>query len=90
MEEEVNKNKKYDESVFKLNREIAGISIQEKPLVCKGITKKYKQPNGTDNYVALKPFNLYIEPNEIYGLLGPNGAGKTTLISVLTGMYGKT
>ena len=46
------------------------------------LSKKYKD---VDVY-AVKPINLSIKKQEIFGLLGPNGAGKTTLISMLCGL----
>ena len=46
------------------------------------LSKKYKD---VDVY-AVKPINLTIQKQEIFGLLGPNGAGKTTLISMLCGL----
>jgi len=35
---------------------------------------------------ALKPLNLDVHQNSIYGFLGPNGAGKTTTIKLLLGL----
>lgn len=38
----------------------------------------------TYKYVdALKPLNLRVQQNSIFGFLGPNGAGKTTTIKLL-------
>ena len=47
-------------------------------LVCKGITKRYKDKE------ALRGVDLTLESGKIYGLIGRNGAGKTTLLSILT------
>lgn len=64
------------------------MAIGEKPMVIKGLSKKYEILSSENkDYIALKPLSLYMEDKEIFGLLGPNGAGKTTMISVLTGMY---
>ena len=49
------------------------------------INKVSKQYPNVDVY-AVKPLDLNIKKNEIFGLLGPNGAGKTTLISMLCGL----
>ncbi|MEX0595020.1 MAG: ATP-binding cassette domain-containing protein, partial [Candidatus Paceibacterota bacterium] len=38
-----------------------------------------------ENKIAIKDFNLEIEPGEFVGLLGPNGAGKSTLSAVIMG-----
>jgi ABC-2 type transport system ATP-binding protein len=35
---------------------------------------------------ALKPLNLQVARNSIFGFLGPNGAGKTTAIKLLLGL----
>jgi ABC-2 type transport system ATP-binding protein len=37
------------------------------------------------NTAALKPLNLNVHQNSIFGFLGPNGAGKTTTIKLLLG-----
>ncbi|TAM59768.1 ABC transporter ATP-binding protein [bacterium] len=37
--------------------------------------------------LAVKDFNLDVEPGEIVGLIGPNGAGKTTLFSCIAGYH---
>lgn len=39
---------------------------------------------------ALKPINLKVPKNSIYGFLGPNGAGKTTLMKTLLGLIKPT
>ena len=46
----------------------------------RGLSKTYK------NVVALKPLDLDVHQNSIYGFLGPNGAGKTTTIKLLLGL----
>ena len=43
-----------------------------------GLTKSY------GDFVALRGFDLEVEPGDIYGFIGPNGAGKTTTIRILT------
>ncbi len=46
----------------------------------RGLSKTYK------NVAALKPLDLDVRQNSIYGFLGPNGAGKTTTIKLLLGL----
>ena len=46
----------------------------------RGLSKTYK------NVAALKPLDLDVHQNSIYGFLGPNGAGKTTTIKLLLGL----
>lgn len=48
----------------------------------KQLSKQYKNVD----VFAVKPIDLDIQKQEIFGLLGPNGAGKTTLISMLCGL----
>ena len=45
-----------------------------------GLSKSY---NGVQ---ALKPLDLQVPKNSIFGFLGPNGAGKTTTIKLLLGL----
>ena len=45
-----------------------------------GLSKSYK------NVAALKPLDLKVQRNSIFGFLGPNGAGKTTTIKLLLGL----
>ena len=40
--------------------------------------------------VAVRDFELKVNPGEIVGLVGPNGAGKTTTLRVLTGIIKPT
>jgi ABC-2 type transport system ATP-binding protein len=49
-----------------------------------GLSKTYKQVN------ALKPLDLRVPKNSIFGFLGPNGAGKTTTIKLLLGLIRPT
>jgi len=56
--------------------------VGDYPLICNGISKRYK--NGK---LAVNNFNLIVEDKTIFGLLGPNGAGKTTLLSMITGIF---
>jgi ABC-2 type transport system ATP-binding protein len=44
------------------------------------LTKSYK------GIQALKPLDLQVHQNSIFGFLGPNGAGKTTTIKLLLGL----
>jgi ABC-2 type transport system ATP-binding protein len=50
----------------------------------KGLSKTF---NGVQ---ALKPLDLSVEKNAIYGFLGPNGAGKTTVMKLLLGLIKPT
>lgn len=59
---------------------------REYPLICKGISKAYKNSGGRKT-AAVKDFCLKVKKGEIFGLLGPSGAGKTTIISMLTGLF---
>jgi len=49
-----------------------------------GLSKEYRQVH------ALKPLNLQVARNSIFGFLGPNGAGKTTTIKLLLGLIRPT
>jgi ABC-2 type transport system ATP-binding protein len=42
------------------------------------------------NVAALKPLNLEVHRNSIFGFLGPNGAGKTTTIKLFLGLIRPT
>ena len=46
----------------------------------RGLSKAYR------NVAALKPLDLKVARNSIFGFLGPNGAGKTTTIKLLLGL----
>ncbi|HLE59129.1 MAG TPA: ABC transporter ATP-binding protein [Candidatus Limnocylindria bacterium] len=50
-------------------------------LVAKGVTKRF------GGLVAVRDFDLEIEPKAIASLIGPNGAGKTTLFNCIAGWY---
>jgi len=49
-----------------------------------GLSKAYK------NIQALKPLDLKVRQNSIFGFLGPNGAGKTTTIKLMLGLIHPT
>lgn len=54
------------------------MKISQQPVIqIDGLSKSY----GT--FQALKPLNLRVSRNSIFGFLGPNGAGKTTTIKLL-------
>jgi ABC-2 type transport system ATP-binding protein len=53
-------------------------------ITTRGLSKVYK------NVPALKPLNLDVHQNSIFGFLGPNGAGKTTTIKLLLGLINPT
>jgi ABC-2 type transport system ATP-binding protein len=59
---------------------------ESKPYVIEthGLTKTYK------DIQVLKPLNLQVHQNSIFGFLGPNGAGKTTTIKLLIGLIRPT
>jgi ABC-2 type transport system ATP-binding protein len=46
----------------------------------RGLSKSYRRVQ------ALKPLDLVVPKNSIFGFLGPNGAGKTTAIKLLLGL----
>ena len=52
--------------------------MNNKKLICSGITKKYGKKE------VLHKVDLELEPEKIYGLIGRNGAGKTTLLSIMS------
>lgn len=52
--------------------------MNNKELICSGITKKYGKKE------VLHKVDLELEPGKIYGLIGRNGAGKTTLLSIMS------
>lgn len=49
-----------------------------------GLSKRYREIH------ALKPLDLKVARNSIFGFLGPNGAGKTTTIKLLLGLIRPT
>src|SRR5262245_58806444 len=56
-----------------------------------GLTKIFPVPlHPARGVVAVKDFNLRIEPGEVFGLLGPNGSGKSTTLKIILGMVSPT
>jgi simple sugar transport system ATP-binding protein len=55
-----------------------------KPLRLDGVTKHF------GGIVAIKRFDLEVEPGEIVALVGDNGAGKSTLVKIVSGVYQPT
>lgn len=53
---------------------------QAKPLVCRGLTKRF------GSFTAVDSVDLEVQSGEIFALLGPNGAGKTSLIGCVCGL----
>lgn len=49
-----------------------------------GLSKRFKEVE------ALKPLNLVVPANAIFGFLGPNGAGKSTTMKLLLGLIRPT
>jgi putative ABC transport system ATP-binding protein len=50
-----------------------------------GITKRFRQPGGVDEVVALDDLSLTVEPGSVLAIVGSNGAGKSTLLSIVAG-----
>jgi NitT/TauT family transport system ATP-binding protein len=50
----------------------------------KKVAKAFQSREGK-NYVAVRKFDLEIEPHELFCLLGPTGCGKTTVLNMLAG-----
>lgn len=59
-------------------------SNEENVINLKGLAKIYKET------AALKPLDLTVKKNSIYGFLGPNGAGKTTTMKLMLGLIKPT
>jgi ABC-2 type transport system ATP-binding protein len=53
-------------------------------IITQGLSKSYRRVR------ALKPLDLMVPKNSIFGFLGPNGAGKTTAIKLLLGLVRPT
>ncbi|WP_371805843.1 ABC transporter ATP-binding protein [Candidatus Lokiarchaeum ossiferum] len=60
------------------------ISNNEKVINLQGLSKIYKET------AALKPLDLTVDKNSIFGFLGPNGAGKTTTMKLMLGLIKPT
>lgn len=54
------------------------------------IIKTYGLSKTYDGVEALKPLDLTVNANSIFGFLGPNGAGKTTTMKLLLGLIRPT
>jgi ABC-2 type transport system ATP-binding protein len=54
--------------------------MNEKAIVCKGLTKQF------GDFIAVDNISFDVNPGEIYGFLGANGAGKTTAMRMLCGL----
>jgi ABC-2 type transport system ATP-binding protein len=53
-------------------------------LEARGVARRF------DQFYALEPVDLTLQPGEIVGLVGPNGSGKTTLLNCLGGLLHPT
>lgn len=62
----------------------------ESVVVCRQLTKTFKDFWLRDRARAVKELSFDIRPREIFGLLGPNGSGKSTTIKVLLGLLRPT
>eukprot|EP00924_Labyrinthula_sp_SR-Ha-C_P011713 maker-scaffold_17-snap-gene-6.71-mRNA-1 protein AED:0.02 eAED:0.02 QI:0/0.33/0.25/1/0.66/0.5/4/146/1967 len=71
------------ETIEKINDNLSGQVYDGVGLQVRGLTKKFKTPDGVKT--AVNEFNLDAFEGEILVLLGHNGAGKTTLLSILSG-----
>lgn len=60
----------------------------KRPLEITGLGKSFATPAGT--YVAVKNFNVTIQPGEFVCLLGHSGCGKSTVLSILAGLQQAT
>lgn len=49
-----------------------------------------RQPDGYDEFFALKNINLHISHGERVGIIGLNGSGKSTLLKTIVGIYPPT
>jgi ABC-2 type transport system ATP-binding protein len=74
-----NQNKQLETTKRKMEMKEMSIIIESK-----GLSKTF---NGVQ---ALKPLNLKVQKNSIFGFLGPNGAGKTTTMKLLLGLIKPT
>ena len=54
--------------------------MEEKVIICKGLTKKF------GDFVAVDNISFDVNKGEIFGFLGANGAGKTTAMRMLCGL----
>jgi ABC-2 type transport system ATP-binding protein len=60
------------------------LNIPDWVIDTRGLSKSYREIH------ALKPLDLKVARNSIFGFLGPNGAGKTTTIKLLLGLIRPT
>ncbi len=60
--------------------------MDQPPILCQGLTKRYADFWGRARVPALTGLDLRVERGEVVGLLGPNGSGKTTTIKLLLGL----
>jgi ABC-2 type transport system ATP-binding protein len=62
----------------------SGMNISDSVIETHGLSKTFGKIH------ALKPLDLKVAKNSIFGFLGPNGAGKTTTIKLLLGLVRPT
>jgi ABC-2 type transport system ATP-binding protein len=54
--------------------------MNEKAIICKGLTKRF------GDFIAVDNISFEVNTGEIFGFLGANGAGKTTAMRMLCGL----
>ncbi len=69
-----------DEGAVSTHGALPGGSSALPVISTRGLSKSYRRVH------ALKPLDLTVSKNSIFGFLGPNGAGKTTAIKLLLGL----
>ena len=63
---------------------VAAYEAAKVPVVCKDLTKVYKE-RCCRSKVVVNNVSFLVQRGQVFGLLGTNGAGKTTLFKILAG-----